>query len=457
MKLWLNKHIKTIGLIGIALFMYVIWLFPYFGRFHLLPSSIIRPFEIIGVILIGLAAGLVLSFKKDSYWFTILLVFTPFIFARPFSAKTIPWELIVAVVLAAVGLIVSLVRFKYELKQGPFFIGLALFGISCITGGLFNFHKIYFLQFLVVSFMVIGLLVLFIYLQSTCSISFLDLAKIMFTLGMFITMQCFAYLFTGNSVSQVLSYKGMDLGWGISNNVATIMALVTPFTFYLVLHYQKWKSLFFAILFIPQAIATIFTYSRGGIAAFVLMAVVTYAYGFFVAKDRFAYFLLGAGAIVSVCLIIALGLAFKPDVMKNMFRIIGVKPNDMNSRLDIYKTYMTNLKPNYFFGKGMFEPFNNHFSFGVPNGSNYLWGHGTWIHCLYTTGIFGLIIWLYHTLDKYIFLLKEHSKETMIVFFGFLCSGLYGMIDVSFYFINYMILFIVILSIFKQKKLKGEQ
>lgn len=457
MKLWLNKHIKTIGLIGIALFMYVIWLFPYFGRFHLLPSSIIRPFEIIGVILIGLAAGLVLSFKKDSYWFTILLVFTPFIFARPFSAKTIPWELIVAVVLAAAGLIVSLVRFKYELKQGPFFIGLALFGISCIAGGLFNFHKIYFLQFLVVSLMVIGLLVLFIYLQSTCSISFLDLAKIMFTLGMFITMQCFAYLFTGNSIAQVLSYKGMDLGWGISNNVATIMALVTPFTFYLVLHYQKWKSLLFAILFIPQAIATIFTYSRGGIAAFVLMAVVTYAYGFFVAKDRFAYFLLGTGVIVSVCLIIALGLAFKPDVMKNMFRIIGVKPNDMNSRLNIYKTYMINLKPNYFFGKGMFEPFNNHFSFGVPNGSNYLWGHGTWIHCLYTTGIFGVIIWLYHTLDKYIFLLKEHSKETMIVFFGFLCSGLYGMIDVSFYFINYMILFIVILSIFKQKKLKGEQ
>ncbi len=456
MKLWLNKHIKTIGLIGIALYMYLIWIFPYFGRFHLLSSSVIRPFEIIGVIIIGIAAGLLLAFKRDSYWFTALLVFTPFIFARPFTAKTIPWELIVAVCFAVAGLIISLIRFKFKLEQGPFFIGLAIFAISCISGGLFNFHKIYLLQFLVVSLMVVALLVLFIYLHSTCTISFLELSKIMFALAMFITMQCFAYLFTGSSFSQVLSYKGMDLGWGISNNVATIMVLVAPFTYYLVFYYQRWKGLLFAVLFIPQTIATIFTYSRGGIAAFVLMAFITYGYGFFVVKDRFTYFLLGAGAVVSVLLIISLGLAYKPEVMKKMFNIINVESGDMNARLDIYKTYLSHLKPNFFFGKGMFEPFNTHFDLGVPNGTNYLWGHGTWIHCLYTTGIFGLIAWLFHTISKYVFLLKEHSKETMIVFSAFFFSGLYGMIDVSFYFINYMVVFIIILSFFRKKDLKGE-
>jgi len=456
MKKWMSKNRKVLGLFGIAFVMFVFWLFPYLGHNEVLSSKLIRPFEITGIILIGLGAGLSLSLKKDSYWFTILLVFTPFVFARPFSAKTIPWELIVAGVLAIIGAIISLIRFKYELKKGPFFIGLVIFAISCILGGALNFNELYLLQYVVISLIVTALLVLFVYLHSINSISFLDFSWIMFALSLFISLQCVSYLFSYHNITELLTDKGLNVGWGVSNNVATIMILLVPFTAYLIFHYQRWKSMFFAILVIPQSIAVIFTYSRGGIFAYILMLIAVFIYGFFVVKDRFNYLLLAISAVLSIFLILAIGMIYKPEIMNKIFRMIGIDALDMRPRIQIYKTYLSNLKPDFIFGKGMFEPFLSHFEIEIPNGGDYLWGHGTWIHCLYTTGIVGVGAWLFHTVQKYVYLLKEHSKESMIVFFAFIFSGLYGMIDVSFYFINYMILFIVILTMFKNKLVEGE-
>lgn len=456
MKKWMSKNRKVLGLFGIAFVMFVFWLFPYLGHNEVLSSKLIRPFEITGIILIGLGAGLSLSLKKDSYWFTILLVFTPFVFARPFSAKTIPWELIVAGALAVIGAIISLIRFKYKLKKGPFFIGLAIFAISCILGGALNFNELYLLQYVVISLIVTALLVLFVYLHSINSITFLDFSWIMFALGLYISMQCAAYLFTNHNFTEILSKKDLNVGWGISNNIATIMILLVPFTAYLIFHYQKWKTLFFAISVIPQSIAVIFTYSRGGLFAYILMLIAVFIYGFFVVKEKFTYFLLAMGAILSIFLILLVGMVFKPEVMNRFFDIMSINKLDMAPRIEIYKTYLSNLKPNFIFGKGLFEPFISHFDIDVPESGNYLWGHGTWIHCLYTTGIVGVGAWLFHTVQKYVYLLKEHSKESMIVFFAFIFSGLYGMIDVSFYFINYMILFIVILTMFKNKLVEGE-
>ena len=51
---------------------------------------------------------------------------------------------------------------------------------------------------------------------------------------------------------------------------------------------------------------------------------------------------------------------------------------------------------------------------------------------------------LYHLFIKYFYLFKNISAEKFILICSFLASGIYGMIDVSYFFINYMILFIVI-------------
>ena len=76
---------------------------------------------------------------------------------------------------------------------------------------------------------------------------------------------------------------------------------------------------------------------------------------------------------------------------------------------------------------------------------DYTWGHNTFLQTAYTLGIFGLIGMVYHHLEKYIFCLKKINLEKIIVLIGFVATDIYGFMDVSYFFINFMIVLIIIL------------
>ena len=52
---------------------------------------------------------------------------------------------------------------------------------------------------------------------------------------------------------------------------------------------------------------------------------------------------------------------------------------------------------------------------------------------------------VYHHLEKYIFCLKKINLEKIIVLIGFVATDIYGFMDVSYFFINFMIVLIIIL------------
>lgn len=133
---------------------------------------------------------------------------------------------------------------------------------------------------------------------------------------------------------------------------------------------------------------------------------------------------------------------------------LRVNMENMNGRTPIYEAIVTAFKENPIFGKGMFSPFYNIIETGV---GEYQWGHSTVLHTILTMGSFGVVALLYHFFEKYFYLIKKMNKEKFFVLMGFLLSGLYGLIDVSYYFINYMMVLIIILAIIENTISKEEE
>ena len=102
----------------------------------------------------------------------------------------------------------------------------------------------------------------------------------------------------------------------------------------------------------------------------------------------------------------------------------------------------------------------------VPEGE-FQWCHSTLLQAIYSGGIVGLIAILIHLFEKYFYLIKNMSIEKLVLIASFALSGIYGLFDVSYYFICYMVVIMIIFvltdfiyqdkttSIVKQFKEKG--
>ena len=109
--------------------------------------------------------------------------------------------------------------------------------------------------------------------------------------------------------------------------------------------------------------------------------------------------------------------------------------------MQIYQKALQQVKENWLFGKGLFGGY----MFNADEGSNsFVWCHSTILQALYSGGVVGLIGMLYHLFEKYFYLIKKINFNKFILLVGFALSGGYGLIDVSYFFINYMVLFIII-------------
>lgn len=445
MKIWVKKHSELFFLACIAIIMYIFWLFPFLSYRNLLSSTIRKPMEIAILLASGLAVSLLTFLKKNVYWLFVFVSFIPFVFAHPFDANTVPWALYVAGAFTILGIIATMIRMRLKWKIGPFFFGLAALGASCLLGGFGKWEYYFWPQLVIVSLVVGGILFLYIFLTSMPRISLRKFAWIMVALGLFISFQSMTYWLSSPNIKEALLTKQLTAGWGISNNIAVILLLLLPFLFYFMLTYRKWKSLLFMLLAVGEMGIIGLSYSRGGIAAMLFMTILAYIYCAIKTKER-KWFFLTSSAILLV--IIALFLVFRfcyPGAFQRFTKLLFSRLEGLNGRIPIYKAFLRAMKKNFMFGNGLFGPF--YFSVDVPQGA-YQWGHNTLLHTFYTLGLTGILAIFYHFYEKYNYLWKTRkSLFSVVVFLSFFGSGLYGLIDISYFFINYMVLFILILSV----------
>ncbi len=433
-----TNFLNYIYIYAVALIVFVAWFFSY----QYVNELLIANFDVtqIGFIIIGVIVFFVLSLLKDTIYMMPLLVFTPFMFANGFNETSIPIGLYIVVGGAVLGIIIHLIRFRTKFKFGSYFIGLLAFLLGVMFSGILNSHD------LVTQLILIGVggtLILCAYIFITSYFQknyFNELCHLMIALGFIMVFESFA--------QQILMHPGnmfwektILLGWGLSNNVAMILLMCSPFVMYKCTESKGFKNLIYLLILILFICTLVLTYSRGSLFILLLTFPIFMIYSFINSKFKKQY-LLNCSIVLLVLVAIVVYIYFTErrlidDIIRTLSRI---NLSSLNGRGEIYEKMLMEAKENLWFGRGIFNSSNK-------EGNDYLWGHNVYIHTLYTTGLFGLAALFIHLFQKYYLLLKKPNTKKVFVAIAFLACGLYGLMDVTYFYLNYMIVMIAILAL----------
>ena len=247
-----QKYIEGLPfLAGLGLLTLVFW---FFGL------------ETIGMPLYSLAAILILAFYKNGMLVVPFFLNMLFMISQTeWSLDLIPTYLYLLPVFIIVGFLIHLIRFKPRLNKGKLFYPLLLMFISMFL----SMINAQFIDSNYLFYLVIGLFYIFTYIFFKASISnntLPFLIKIFAVSGVLISLQVLIYYLRVDDVILALESKNLDLGWGISNFVATYLIMFIASMFYFIKIYK--------LHIIPVMIAAfeivmlLFTLSRGGILSF---------------------------------------------------------------------------------------------------------------------------------------------------------------------------------------------
>ena len=428
-----------------AILIFIAWLFAFLknnDKTHYHFDS-----ESLGITVIGLIAFLVLVFVEDSFYFGVILTFAPFAFARSFDAVTSPPTLYLLAVIAILGIAIHFVIYPPQIKKGTYFYSLLVFCIGMCLGGLIKSD--YFWSSFGYS-VGLGVLIVFVYMFIVTYLDkhdFSEIAHIMVALSIMLIIQTFAYQLIMHR-GELFSVKDAEYGWGGTNNLALMLLLCLPFLIYFTINSKTFMAPIATALVAFASSTIILNYSRGAMFVMAFMLPICLIYGLIKSKTK-VYFLLYYMIMFFALLIAFLIICSKHEsilgyIKENVFHIDIL---NLNGRRDLYIAILEASKSHIWFGQGLLSPLDS--STVLPNwyGDEYFWGHNSFIHALYISGIFGVVCLGYHLYTKYLYLIQKPNAKKMTVLLGLLASGLYGLMDISYYYIIYMVVMIVLMGL----------
>lgn len=423
----------------ISLIVLIFWFIPYLiQQRYYITGTAVNAVEGFGLILLAIIALIVLIFYKETYYAIPIITFVPFMFSHPFDVYTSPACLYIAIAILAFGLIIHFIRFRTKLKFGHFLGGIILLGIGIMLGGINIKTDTRWFNFLIVSGCVVGFVILYVFLSSTIKITYEDIARLMTYLGIILVIQSVAYyIVKPGGISNVLA-KGMTVGWGISNNIALILLFTSPFTLYLAITNEKKKCIMYLLITLLQFMIVVMTYSRGAILSLAIGICFMLPISIKKANDRKNFIKLILIFIGVIVVLLGLFLIFFKEYANKFFEeIFTINLDNYNGRGPIYEQSIKIVKQFPIFGRGILSNFDE--------GGTYIWGHSTYLQTAMTMGLVGVVLITIHLIQKYFYLARNIKLWQITTIFGLAMSDFYGLFDVSYYFINYMLILVVVL------------
>lgn len=266
------------------------------------------------------------------------------------------------------------------------------------------------------------------------------ICKCLLYLGVYVSCQFFAtYIMQSINSPETLYELRPNLIWGNGNAAALIILLCFPAGAYLYIEKPNFYYFFLTRLaFIGVLIST----SRGGILCGIIAVVATDIYARLQMTNHRKYNLVyfGSAALFLSALVMSFDM-IKPFIEFTVNRFfIGDDLNGFSSgRIELYKAAI--------------EAFLSSPITGIGTALTVVydvtpWYHSTLFDTLASTGVVGLVMFIIHMFQKYRLLFKNRKDPfVFIVFIGFICSGLYGMIDVAYYNLIWLMMFAIILAV----------
>lgn len=416
------------------------WLLAYLSHNEKLNIELQSKIENISLLAYGSICALLLVFNRNTFYIIPWVIFIPFVFARPFTAMDIPVCIFYGVGLMLIGLVINIILYRPKLKIGHFFIGLMILCIAFVLGGINVPSENSKYQLILLSACVIAFMLMYTLLASSSKADFKRICKMFTYLGIFLVFELCIYFLIQPDLHQALLQKNSTVGWGISNNIALILLFTFPYTVYLGLTSKGIKTIFYVLVVACQCLGIVFTYSRGATFSMLAGIAVMIPLCIWKAEDRITTSITIGVTLLVLGAVLLYYYKFKnEDYQKFIDVALHYDLDNLNGRTPIYEDCINALKEYPVFGKGVLSTFNED--------GTYAWGHSTILQTVRTMGWVGTIAMIIHLIQKYFVLVYRPSLWKVTVAASFAISGLYGLFDVSYYFINYMVVLILCMAV----------
>ncbi|MBR4800954.1 MAG: O-antigen ligase family protein [Clostridia bacterium] len=276
-------------------------------------------------------------------------------------------------------------------------------------------------------------------------------AKIFMWMGLILVGEMITYYIRnriGTPIEEWSSHEWIDLGWGIDNNVATLLLLSAPMCFYLAT--KKEHPTPYILVGVIHYLGIVSAYSRGGLLFAVVTAPIVLVATILKSKNK------SESLIIIICLIIVAltALAFVFDKIKAIISGIFEDGLKSSSRILLYKDALHQFAAHPIFGVGT--------GYDGPDYENHVeeivfyWFHSTFFQVVGSMGIVGIIAYGWNYLKRAKVIFKNIFKDTFILFsfLSLLGFELYSMIDTGTFvpLPTMMIVFIMFATIEKHHK-----
>lgn len=389
--------------------------------------------DMIGVMVFSSLAFFVLIFKRNSIHSIPIYFNMLFLISRQdWTVETLPFYLYLIPVLAVLGFIIHYLRFHEKWVRGHLTLPLLLIFVGMIltiinNGVIDRFYLLY------LAFGIFYVLFYLFFLQTIKGDQVEFLIKLFFILGILVSAEVLYHYLVGGDVAAALREDRVHLGWGLSNYVATYLIIFMPAAFY----YFKTKPLKFltAGVIAFEIMMLLFTLSRGGVLAFLILSPFLVIYIYHGQKSKFRvtlYLILIALSLVSVFILRT--EFFQP--LLDRFKDLDF--NDGSGRVDIWIQAYHTFRDHPWFGAGLLARFED---------GSFHFFHNTILHTLASFGLVGLVSLIWQLIEVIIMFVKKSSVQKTILFLALLGANIHGMVDNVYYQLQFMAIFFVIITV----------
>ncbi len=329
------------------------------------------------------------------------------------------------------GMVVHLIRFKVKFVRGKMIFGVLLMFASMIAASI-NVESLTIYYGFYASIGLLYALVYLFYVNTLSDNHVAYLMQMMVILGVLISLEMVLFYLKTDDVVYAVEHKLINLGWGISNYIATYLIMFIPITFYYI-KVHKWGYLWIPVA-IFEIIMVFFTISRGGIVAFMGLLPIVLFLTFYHSHRWWKLLLFFLGTMIVFALVVWAGFNLAEALFVRFRELLF----DDTGRIDIWLDAIDKFKAHPLFGAGLFAR---------EGARDYNMFHNTFLHTLATLGIVGGVALLIQLFQQFKIIIGKGKIENLFLASALLGAHAHGLVDNVYYMPQFMILMLVMVAV----------
>ncbi len=416
-----------------------IWQHRYFDEAYLFTLSLISFIcwhfanEWLGVVVFSLLLLIIAAKGKSVYFLPIPLFAVP-VFRGLLknvgkianASEVITWSVIILVTAGVAAIVYDLVKHVKLKQKGQLFFPW-LFVLASMVLSLINTNNIA----NSVSGMLIYIFMLFFYSYflnlpaASLTKHFIFYAKTVLYFTTLTALMTVIVIVFDNDITRNIVRKDINIGWSISNNIATYLVYGIPFILYLSI--QQTQKFIYYFLVIILSVVLFMSGSRAGIGGLLLLAIPSVIFVLnktdrkqFVTHLLLAFLLTMPFIFVAIYMNIPEALYNRLFVQKFFFYYDDRK-RLLEIAMDCFRQFPV-------FGSGVFSA-GHYIQAGGRKVFSY---HNIFFEILASLGITGLLAFLYFSVKKYVMLLNPINTFKTFGLIAIVASSLFALVDTSY-------------------------